>query len=119
MSASVDGSVPVFYFLGRCGKFEDEISRRIRCPGLKTLAVYPRSISYSYAVPGSISDGTDFDPLRKRARITRSSRFCANPSGCTSTSLAVKSVSRADDVAQNVTLACPTTGRLFVRGALV
>ena len=29
---------------------------------LKTFAAYPRSIAYSYAFPGSISDGADFDP---------------------------------------------------------
>ena len=50
-------------------------------------------------MPGSIKDGFSM-PSRNRARTTPSQRRWANPSGQTSSSLAVKSVSFADDAAK-------------------
>src|ERR1035438_5881740 len=46
-------------------------------------------------------------------------RFCARPSGNTSTSLAVKSVSRAEVAAYNTTRTGPMTSTSLRRGAVV
>src|ERR1035438_2287031 len=49
--------------------------------------------------------------LRYRARTIPSVRFCANPSGPTSTNLAVKSVSTAEDLAKSSSWTGPVTSR--------
>ena len=56
---------------------------------------------------------------RYRARMIPWATLVALPPGATSTSLAVKSVSGADDAAHRTTLTGPTTSRSAGSGGLV
>ena len=87
-------SPPVFRFLSNRGKLLLEISILIWCPLRKTLLVDHKSMEYSTISPGVIKEA-GFRGLRYLALIIPSVRFRANPEVSTSTSFAVKSVSRA------------------------
>src|SRR5271166_139342 len=95
-SPSANASWPVFGFRSKRGKFDELTSSRIRCPFLKTFDVDHISILNSSTLPSVSIAGVVLE-LRHRARMIPSVRFNAVPHGLTSTSLAVKSVSCADD----------------------
>ena len=104
----VAGSSPVLGLTSKKGKLLLEISTRMRWPALKRLATPTRSIVTLRISPG-------FSSVRAGAsspaptRMMRSARFMANPrdsprsGGATSTSLAVKSVSGAEEEIQRST----------------
>ena len=110
-------SSPVFIFRSNLGKFELEISTRIRCPFLNRFEVAHRSISYSLTAPGCISDA-GWRGFLYRALTIPSVRFLAYPDGSTSTSLAVKSVSDALLDANRVTFIHPVTSVSSDRGGV-
>lgn len=56
---------------------------------------------YSTGLLGVTFTGGSFEPLLNLERTILTKTLCAYPSGCTSTSFAVKSVSTADVWAQN------------------
>ena len=62
------------------------------------LAGVPAVNAVAVDRPGSISDGASM-PSRKRARTMPSQRRWAKPLGCRSNSIAMKSVSGAEDAA--------------------
>src|SRR4029077_742760 len=100
ISESVNSSCQVLGLRSKRGKFDELISSRTRWPALNTLAVAHRSILNSYTFPATINLGSLRDS-RTRARMIPSVRLRAKPHGPASTSLAVKSVSGADDDAYN------------------
>ena len=98
------------------GKLLLDMSTLIRCPARKTLLVGHRSIVSSYIVPGSSSSCRAVE-RRYLPRTIPSHRLTAYPSGCTSTSLAVKSVSGPSVLAYRVTDTGPVTSRSSVSGS--
>ena len=75
------------------------------------------SILNSSTLPGVSIDCVERE-LRHRARMIPSVRFSAVPHSLTSTSLAVKSVSGADDDAYRVATIGPVTSRSSGRGSV-
>src|SRR5690348_13556426 len=101
LGASLDftyRTAPLFRLRSKRGKLLLDTSSRSTCPFLNTLLVAHISMVNLYTCPGFISSGFSRES-RYRARMMPSVRFCANPLGQTSTSLAVKSVSTAEDLA--------------------
>src|SRR5262252_2115943 len=91
---------PVFRFRSKRGKLLLEISKRIRWPVLKTLLVAHRSIIRGETLPGTRGAAVAAESRYLLRRIP-SVILIAAPSGATSTSLAVKSVSTAEEEAKN------------------
>jgi hypothetical protein len=76
------------------------------------------AIRYSYGTPGVMGVGAD-EESRNEARTMPSLRLIVSPSGLTTSSLAVKSVSGADDDAHSVTVVGPVISVAAAIGSLL
>ena len=114
---------PVLGFTSKRGKLLLDMSSRMRCPALNRLDVgYSCMVSWQTS-PGFISSCFSSEFLNL-ARMIPSSRFMSIPTGesaeggCTSISLAVKSVSTAEEEAQSFTSMGPVISTSPVRGGV-
>src|SRR5690554_2770383 len=118
VSVSDPSGLPVLGFLSNWGKLLEVISTRIRWPGLNTLAVPVISISNSYTSLGVSKLILSTPSLNLALRIP-SETGMADPSGYTSTSLIIQSVSNPSVAAWSFILTGPAMVIGSVRKSLV
>ena len=111
-------SPPVPRLTSNFGNADEAISTRTRCPAGSRTQVSHIGIVTSYTSPG-VTGSARRKPLRYRSRTIPSHSRCANPPGCTSTSLAITSASAADVATCATTWTAPMISSGSSSGPLV
>ena len=110
---------PVLGLTEKRGKLEEETVRPMRWPRSKICETSPMLKFARSSFPGTRGGDVAVAkaPARHRMRAMPSCTSIWVPSGQTSTSLAVKSVSSASELTQSCAVTLPTTARVCASGS--